>query len=188
MNFQKPTQESDYFKGIIRSTKAYAKATTELLDYPNKACAVLQSNFAYFWHSSLSNDFSDYIEIGLPFNTAKVTSYLISSGNNGEFYLVSWALNCSLDGKHWTTIDSHKGDATFTASKQKKIYDTKIVKECRIFRFVMNGAENINRNYMYVGPVEFYGTLYNKPMIQRTTINCNSKNSFLFFTTILTVS
>jgi hypothetical protein len=157
-HFPKPTSTSDYFKGIIRSTYAFAVSTSSYYDYPNNANSLLQNNLEYFWHSSLDTSCKQYVEIVLPYVDAVVTSYMISSGSNGVlFYLLSWDLNCSLDGKHWTKIDTRKNEATFTKTDEMKIFDVKTVTKCKFFRFMMNGLESQGRYYMYIGPVELFG-------------------------------
>lgn len=180
MFFPKPTQESEYFNGIIRSLKVHVSATSDALKYPKNKYAVLQNSVDYYWHSYASSFFGCYLEIEFPCNNAIVTSYLISSGNNGDYYLISWDLNCSMNGNDWTIIDSHKDETTFTASKQIKIYDVKIQKRCNKFRFVMNSVESMGRQFMYLGPIELYGSAYNNSLTI-TQAKCKGKSSIIYF-------
>ena len=181
MKFSKPTQESDYFKGILRKTKAFTLASGSYGSYPNDHTAIVQNNLNYHWHSIYDSSFSQYIEIILPYSTANVTSYMISSGNNGKYYLKSWKFICTMDGYNWVTLDSRKDEPQFTASRQMKIFDTQVDKECKVFRIAMNGVESEKRNYMYLGPVEFYGTISRTQQIAVTRINCKRSHTTAYY-------
>ena len=185
MNF--PTPSNNYFNGILRNTKVHVSSTSSHFSPPNYHTALIQNNLDYYWHSQEDSSFNQYAEIILPYNSAKVTSYMISSGNNGKYYLKSWKLNCTNNGKDWTTIDQHKNAPEFTASKQMKVFSVNIVKLCKVFRFVMNGVESKGRNFMYIGPVEFYGTLRNDQIVYHRN-SCRQSHMSTFFIIFIVIS
>ena len=178
MNFPKPKKESDYFKGILRALKTTISSTSSYYSSPNDKSSLLQNDLQYYWHSREDASFNQYVEISIPITSVKITSYMISSGNNGNFYLKSWKLNCSMNGNGWTTIDDHRNESAFTASKQMRLFDVKKLKQCNTFRFIMNGKENLDRNYMYIGPVEFYSDTACNLQSHK---HCNSNQIFQFF-------
>ena len=183
-----PKQEQDYFNGILRNTKVYASSTSSYLSAPNYHAALIQNSLNYYWHSAADSTFNQYTEIILPYSSAKVTSYMISSGNNGQFYLKSWKLNCTNNDKDWTTIDEHKNAQEFTSVKQTRVFDVNIVKVCKVFRFVMNGGDSHGRSYFYIGPVEFYGSLYNNLQAAFRRNSCRQSQLNVYIIIFIAVS
>ena len=188
MIFQKPTQEADYFKGLIRNTAVLVTATSSYNYNRYHPNSLIQNSLDNYWCSAQDSTLNQYVDITFLNYSVKVTSYMISSGNEADgYYLKSWIFNCTDDGKDWTTIDSHKNEPEFTQRKQMRIFDTKIVKKCRVFRFIMNGVESMNRYFMYIGPVEFYGTSYGSSSIIKTGCQCKSSVKFEYFVIYLLV-
>ena len=189
MIFSKPTKEEDYFKGILRNTVTYTIESSSYIPCSSGSGALLQNSLDKYWHSVEDASSNQYVEIVLPSSDATVKSYMISSGNDNTFYLKSWIFECSINGTGWTTIDSHKNEASFTWSKQMRLFDVQVVKKCNDFRFKMNGVENKGRYYMYIGPVEFYGILHNSLCKVKTCMKRSFESSnFVYIIFIMNMS
>ena len=177
--FPKPSNEDDYLKGIIRSSKVITRATS---NYNNEKTgytdiAIIRNKYDVHWHSADDGTYQQYVQIIFPYDKIEIESYLFSPGGNGIYFTNTYTFNCTKDGKEWYILDTHDHDTKITHSLQKTIFDVKQRKKCSIFNFHITGPDSQNSNYGYLGPVEFYGKKY--PII----LNCPSQNhnSLYFF-------
>jgi hypothetical protein len=82
----------------------------------------------------------------------RLTSYTVQG-----FYLNSWNLEGSVDGKDWTEIDQQRG--AFLKDMVKGSYTLACPAECRFIRLTQVGENIMNGLNLGMRAVEFFGTL-----------------------------
>ena len=180
-HYETPSIDGNIFNGILRNTRKLNLKETghwEHLDVHY----ILGTNYSLFWHSKGDNYSKQYIEISFSDRIAEVFSYHFNNGNNGDFYTVTWTINCSMDGKDWTAIDKHSNDLNFVSSNQSRILNMQKVERCMHYRIFFPGRDSYNREYNYLGLFEFYGKVY----IQLHSIKrCTNNNYFSFIASLI---
>jgi hypothetical protein len=157
--YPKPTIPEDYLKGIIRGEKGVYTYESGHWWYLSSKF-ILGNDLSLYWHSELDLELRQYVDVIFIDKVVEVTSYHFHTGFNGPYYSNTWNLTCTLDGEKITTIDTQINNSIITSSNQSIIFDTIEVVKCRHFRFRFPGNDSLSRAYSYMGPLDFYGTVY----------------------------
>ena len=173
--FPIPTSESNYLKGIIRRAKVSVHETGHFSDSKLEylGTSIIGNNYSIYWHSIYDERYTQYVEITLKNNIALVNAYMFSSGNNFDNALYpylpeNWNLECSLNNQEWYVLKEHINSKDFDKVQQKKVYEIDESHLCNSFRIHGTGPDSKGRPYMYAGPIELFGILYqNSTSIQK---------------------
>lgn len=99
--------------------------------------------------------------------TLSPTAYTLRHGReDGTDALRNWEFQGSNDGKMWTTIMGHEGDAALTGGWSTATWsmdpNPEVSKGYQMFRIRKNGTNSSNKEHFHVGGLEIYGDFYFK--------------------------
>ena len=182
--FPRPTSESSYLKGILRNVNVSVYETDHYVTgiFENAGVSIIGNNYSLYWHSIYDEKYTQYVEITLKNHLALVNAYMFSSGynfNGYDLYLpANWNLECSLNNQKWYVLKEHINSTDFDNVEQKKVYDIDEPHLCKSFRIHGTGPDDRGRPYMYAGPIELFGILYQIPTVNQKIFGFDQ--SFLF--------
>lgn len=98
-------------------------------------------------------------------NSVSVTAYSFKASNRIDpYYLRSWVLEGSNDGKNWIELDSHLNDTRFNSPSQVILFPIMNEEKQRMkFKFIklkMTGKNDRNGNYLDVFNIELFGSYF----------------------------
>lgn len=87
-------------------------------------------------------------------------AYTIQHTSETGFYLRSWRFQGSNDNAIWTDLDVRRNDTTINAIRAWGRFNAVSPSSYRYLRILMTGTDSSNSNYLAIGEIEFYGTLF----------------------------
>lgn len=181
--YKTPSNGENVLKGILRDTKTLRLKETGHWSFLDSHY-ILGYNYSLYWHTVEDNSSKQYIELSFHNRIVEVSDYHFNTGNNGQYFSRSWYIDCSMNGKDWTTIDSHSNDAKITSSNQSFILPMQRVDRCTSYKIFFPGRDSLDRGYNYLGLLEFYGKVY-VPII--TMKKCINKNYYLSIASFIVI-
>lgn len=129
----------------------------------NCSCGSIEQlvDFNRNYHTHICN-FNPQGWIQFDFKTRKlqINSYLLQTNCCSGDLLKSWRIEISNDGAIWEKIDEHNDMNELGENNIIKEFKVQMTNKFRFIRIITDKNGFLNRNYISIGKIEFYGKLF----------------------------